>query len=135
MSELQSFSEDECWRRLEELVVGRVGFDMGRGLRIHPVNFAVHDRTIVVRTDPASELARCVELFADGATVAFEVDHIDLETHTGWSVLVGGRVSEVDDPAEADRISGNWPPEPWPTGNREMLVRITPVEVTGRRLD
>jgi hypothetical protein len=57
-----------------------------------------------------------------------------METHTGWSVLVGGRISEVD-PAEADRVAGAWPPEPWPTGNREMLVRITPVEVTGRRLD
>lgn len=134
MSQLESFSQEDCWRRLREHVVGRVAFDMGRGLRIHPVNYAVDDDTVVVRTDRESELARCVALFSDGTGVAFEIDHVDYETHSGWSVLVGGRISEVDDAEQLRRIENAWSPRPWAPGPRDLLVRITPVEVTGRRL-
>lgn len=128
----EPLSVDACWRILGGSVVGRVGFDLGRGPRIHPVNYAVDGETVVLRTSRSSELASFVELFAAGALVAFEVDHIDYEQHQGWSVLINGHVSPVEGPEELSRLHRTRFPRPWAGGDREVLLRITPVEVTGR---
>jgi len=128
-----ALSQEECWSLLEQNVVGRVGFDIGHGNRIYPVNYALEGRSILVRTDPDSELGRCVELFGDGTVLAFEADHIDNERHRGWSVLVqgsGGRVSAAEE--ESLRAQGS--PHPWAGGAKPLLLRIVPVQVTGRRV-
>ena len=125
---------ETCWRMLAGAVVGRVGFDLGRGPRIHPLNYALDGETVVVRTARRSELARFTELFAAGALVAFEVDHIDYDWHQGWSVLINGYVSPVYRPDELSRLKRFRSPRSWAGGERDLLVRISPVEVTGRRL-
>ena len=133
MTDLETLTTDECWRLLGKRVVGRVGFDVGHGPRIHPVNYRVDGRSVVLRTSEDAELNRFVEMFADGSLVAFEVDEIDYEWHNGWSVLVGGRVERVDAPEELRRLRDAWP-RPWASGSRDVVVRVTPDEVTGRRL-
>ena len=50
MTYLETLTPDECWRLLGKRVVGRVGFDVGRGPRIHPVNYRVDGRSVVLRT-------------------------------------------------------------------------------------
>ena len=133
MTDLEVLSSDNCWRHLARRVVGRVGFDLGHGPRIHPVNYRLDGRTIVLRTTDGTELARFVELFGAGSLMAFEVDEIDYEWHEGWSVLVEGRVETVDDPDELHRLHAAWP-RPWASGARNLMVRVTPVAVTGRQL-
>jgi len=119
---------DECWRALEGTDLGRIGFDLGRGPRIHPVNFVLDGRSVLVVTGEDTELALFEELFSAGATVAFEADEVDRASRTGWSVLLGGRLARVahDEPVPDLR--------PWADGDRTQLLRIAPVEVTGRRL-
>jgi len=133
MSTSRSLGVEECWERLRENVVGRIGFDIGHGIRIHPVNYAVDGETVVVRTAPDTELARCVQLFADGAVVAFEIDVVDHDHHQGWSVLLSGRLSTVS-VDERNDMKAVWAPRPWVGDDRDLWLRLTPVEVTGREL-
>lgn len=63
--------------------------------------------------------------------VAFEVDDLDEDTHTGWSVTVVGRTTRL---APADREQVTATPVPWAAGPRLHLLRITPVRIDGRRL-
>lgn len=123
-------SVDECWKRVGDNVVGRLGFDAGRGPRIHPMNYAVDGRTVVLRTSKDSELALFDELFAAGSRVAFEVDQIDHRRHHAWSVLMDGHLA----PLAADRGTSPAAPRPWAEGERDVLIRFTPVTVRGRTL-
>ena len=127
----RTLTEDECWTLLRVNVVGRVGFDMGHGIRIHPVNYVVDERSILLRTGADTELSRCVELFSDGALVAFQVDEVDLERHLGWSVLAQGSIGAVEG-TEAERLKSEWSPHPWAAEEKPLLLRIVPVQVTGR---
>ena len=133
MTDLETLPPDECWRLLGKRVVGRVGFDIGHGARIHPVNYRVDGRSVVLRTAEDTELTRFVEMFASGSLVAFEVDEIDYEWHQGWSVLLEGRIERVDAPEELHRLRAAWP-RPWAAGKRDAVARVVPGSVTGRRL-
>src|SRR6476619_1644716 len=132
MADLAYLTPDECWRHLGKRVVGRIGFDLGHGPRIHPVNYRVDGTTVVLRTAEDSELARFIELFSAGGLVACEVDEVDYEWHQGWSVMIEGQIARVDAPEERKRLHAVWP-RPWADGRRGLLARVTPVEVTGRR--
>src|SRR3546814_4065319 len=60
--------------------------------------------------------------------VAMQFDEIDASRHTGWSVLVQGTARwlyEEQDPVEVDT---------WAPGPRPYVVRVTPVHVSGRRI-
>jgi len=129
-----ALTTDVCWQLVLGKVVGRIGFDVGRGPRIHPMNYAVDNETIVVRTSGDSELALFSELFSAGALVAFEVDHINFELQQGWSVLMSGHVAHIESRDELQRLRHGWSPRPWVDGERDHFVRITPVEITGRRI-
>ena len=89
-----------------------------------PVNIAVSDGAVVVRTAAYSAMAREV----DDSRVALEVDDLDHETRTGWSVLVRGVARVLFEPAPEDA------PTAWPTGSKSATVRVRPTKVTGRRL-
>lgn len=128
MTDLETLTPSECWDRLRSTTVGRIGFDRGRGARIHPVDYAVVSEEIYLRTSRDSELGMFTELFADGALVPFEVDHFDEDGSEGWSVLVRGRLEAQD--RAGDVADGMAQP---PAGHSELVLRLTPVQVTGRR--
>jgi nitroimidazol reductase NimA-like FMN-containing flavoprotein (pyridoxamine 5'-phosphate oxidase superfamily) len=122
-------SPAECFELLEPGGVGRVGFMAADGIMMLPVNFAVTRRTIVFRTAPDTLLA----VYAD-AQVSFETDHLDEALRAGWSVLVQGRAHKVTDEREAKRLEEGTRLEPWAGGTRDVYVRITPIRISGRRI-
>jgi nitroimidazol reductase NimA-like FMN-containing flavoprotein (pyridoxamine 5'-phosphate oxidase superfamily) len=130
---MEPLTDSECWDRLRAHRVGRVGFDRGRGPRIHPVSYTVGDGDLLLTTSRDSELGMFAALFADGGTVSFEVDEIQDGAVEQWSVLVGARVAgaEPASPGEPVAVPGGGvaPPE----GHDELVLRLVPVEVTGRR--
>ncbi|MDO9496587.1 MAG: pyridoxamine 5'-phosphate oxidase family protein, partial [Nocardioides sp.] len=73
-------------------------------------------------------------LHARDAVVAFEVDRLDQDEHHGWSVLARGRAEAVTDPEELEQIESTYPPQPWASGNRPLLLRIAWTELSGRKL-
>ena len=115
-------SEEECWELLRARPVGRLAWCGDRGVCVVPVNFSADGEAVRLRTTPYSLMAR----ECSGREVAFEVDAIHEEQHSGWSVLVRGRCERDDHPADE--------PRPWVTGSRVLGLRITVRSVTGRRL-
>ena len=130
MNTANELSPRECRDLLEGGVVGRLAMATPVGPRIVPVNYAVHDDSIVFRTAPYSELST----YGWDTDLAFEVDHIDYETHQGWSVVAVGRAHVIDDPDEVQRIRARWDPRPWAPGSRNLYVKLAWRELSGVRL-
>lgn len=125
---LDVISVEECLQLLESRSIGRIAFvDHGRP-QVRPVNYRFHEGSVVLRTAHGTWLDT-VHL----AAVAFEVDAIDADYHTGWSVVVHGKGEEVWRPEELAAMR-RLPLRPWAPGTREHYVRIHPAEITGRRI-
>ena len=124
---LQELSREQCFELLLSRSVGRVAFTTPDGPEVLPLNYVVHEETVLFRTSPHSTLGRQLQL----ATAAFQVDDIDDFTESGWSVLLRGTVHpvDVDDLPPADQR-----PRPWASGLRPLHLRLRPTSVTGRRL-
>ena len=121
---------DECVRALDAGTVGRVAMCLPSGPRIVPVNYAVQDDAVVIRTSPYSELGT----YGVGALLAFEVDDFDVDLREGWSVVVHGRCERIDDFDEIARLQHGWDPDPWAGGVRSLYLRLPWTSLTGRRL-
>ena len=130
MYEAHELSRDECARLLGAGVAGRIALVTPTGPHIMPVNYSVAGEAILVRTTAYS----LIGTYARDSMVAFEVDQFDHEFQRGWSVVVRGRAEVVDDAEQLAEIQRSWPPRPWATGQRNLVVRIPWTEVTGRRL-
>ena len=126
---VEYLSEDECWDLLAACAVGRVGVVVDSAPEIYPVNHVVDDHTIVFRTDPGNKL-RGVDR---SPSVCYQIDSVDLEARTGWSVLVKGRAVALT-AAEELRRAARLPLHLWGLGDKANWIRILPAEVTGRRI-
>ncbi|MBW8482271.1 pyridoxamine 5'-phosphate oxidase family protein [Actinomadura parmotrematis] len=122
----------ECFRRISPGGIGRVAFDDGQGPTVVPVNYAVDGETIVLRTTLNGRLDFSLNSHLRGAEVriAFEVDDITTAKKEGWSVLLRGGAHRMSPEEEATTPSV----QPWPGGDKEAHIRLTPNEVTGRCL-
>lgn len=124
---LVELSDDECWRLLASGTVGRIAWIRADRPFVIPVNFAVEGTKIHLQSSPYSALV----LEVDGSRVAFQVDDLDADTRSGWTVVAQGR-AETRVP---DQLT---PPSPsvdvWPTGARPVSIVIDVTEVSGRRL-
>ncbi|MGW2786481.1 pyridoxamine 5'-phosphate oxidase family protein [Streptomyces populi] len=133
MSQEDRFHEldrQECLRLLAKVPVGRVVYTRQALPAVLPVNFCLDtDDSVLLRTSSDSELVRAI----DGVVVAFEADEFDLETRSGWSVVVTGRATVVTDAAERERLSQVGPTSWMPLRNA-VFVRIESEMVTGRDL-
>jgi hypothetical protein len=126
--QLQPLSEEECRELLASHQVGRLAYNDDEGPVITPVSYAVDDGAILLATSPTTELAR----HASEAAVAFEVEQVDADTRSGWSVVVRGRTEVVEYAALPSPHTSR--PAPWAAGERTLYLRITPTALTGRRL-
>ncbi|MFI6515903.1 pyridoxamine 5'-phosphate oxidase family protein [Spirillospora sp. NPDC050679] len=129
---LEELDRAESLRLVAGTTVGRVAFDDGEGPAIIPVNYVVDGGALLFRTTVGGRLTQNLSTRLAGAEVriAFEVDSLDMDGHTGWSVLLRGGARPMTE-EEAARAPD---PEPWPAGERESHIVFTPSEVSGRRL-
>ena len=128
---LENLSWDECFTLLGQGTVGRLVYSDELGPAAVPVNYALAGQHIVFRSEDGSKVRGLRD-----HRVAFEVDHIDDASRSGWSVLVRGTSEEVEFerlPELLGRIDGDVP-LPWKKGIHKIWVVITPKTVTGRRL-
>ena len=126
---LEVMPEPACRRHLHQEHVGRVVVSVGDHPEAFPVNYAMDGDDVVFRTDPGTKLHAVDEQ----AKVAFEIDELDLEHRTGWSVLVVGKARWVSKPEDLRRLR-DVAIEPWAHGDKASWVRIIPTKVTGRRI-
>jgi len=125
---LHELSREDCLELLAGKVVGRVCYVDDDGPVVIPVNYVVDQGGVLFRTSPQGLMAAHVR---DGP-VAFQVDEVDEVTESGWSVLLRGEAA-FEQPKAAGWDNGPRP-SPWAQGSRNLLVRITPRVITGRRL-
>jgi nitroimidazol reductase NimA-like FMN-containing flavoprotein (pyridoxamine 5'-phosphate oxidase superfamily) len=118
----------ECRELLGRGAVGRVALCTARGPQIIPVNYVVDGASVVFRTSPYGVLGRA----AADARIAFEVDEIDADTESGWSVVASGRGTRVEDEIELGTLRAFRDPRPWAGGSRLLYVRLAWDELTGR---
>jgi uncharacterized protein len=130
MPDPRELDRAECERLLRNGVVGRMALSTPEGPHIIPVNYAVVDDTVVVRTSSYSVLGT----YGPNAMVAFEVDHVDHDRHVGWSVVARGRAWVEVDPDQVARIRDGWQPRPWASGTRNLYLRLRWDSLTGRAL-
>jgi nitroimidazol reductase NimA-like FMN-containing flavoprotein (pyridoxamine 5'-phosphate oxidase superfamily) len=126
---LEVLDRRECLALLAATPVGRIIFTHRALPAVEPVNFVLDGDTIVIRTGPGAKLTAA----GKNAVVAFEIDEIDINEHTGWSVTVVGRSEEVRDEAERSRLA-RLPLRPWAPGEHDHFIRIRIEVVTGRRI-
>lgn len=117
----QTLDPDECEHLVRNSGVGRVAWLSRLGLQVLPVTYTVIDRNLYFRTSAKSILAD----FGEPTEVAVQVDDIDQDTSSGWSVLVQGEARITD--LEPEQL-----PEPWAPGERRTVVVIVPVRYSGR---
>jgi transcriptional regulator with XRE-family HTH domain len=109
--------------------IGRVVMTTERGPVALPVNYKMLGHDVVFRTMSSAEVVSAV---AHGE-ISFEVDRFDEALGEGWSVLATGKGHAVTDPAELQAVEALGV-SPWAAGTRDRFLRISPHQLTGRRI-
>jgi nitroimidazol reductase NimA-like FMN-containing flavoprotein (pyridoxamine 5'-phosphate oxidase superfamily) len=132
---VELLDEAECQGLIGAGGVGRIGYTGRFGPTILPVNYVLHEGTILFRTGQHSPLGEDLRTGIEHAEskVAFEIDETSAATREGWSVLVQGSAHLVDSEAERASIVQSGV-EPWAGGEKELFVRVIPSRITGRRI-
>lgn len=122
----QVLSEAEYWARLESVEFSRMAYHLADEVHIAPVNYAVDGHAIVFRTAEGSKLLGVVM----NEDVAFEIDSIDDDSETAWSVIARGKahILEGDEAREADNLRLR----PWVAERKFNVVAIRIEEISGR---
>jgi uncharacterized protein len=111
--------------------VGRLAVMVDHYPQVFCVNYVLDDFVVVFRTHLGSTL-----LGAHHANIGFEVDHLDHDARSGWSVLIQGMAEDVTDrtkDATTDR-SSRLDVAPWAPGDKPRILRVIPARVTGREI-
>ena len=126
---LAHLDREQCLSLLASKPVGRLVFTYRALPDVIPVNYRVDRASLLLRLSGGSVAASATK----DAVVAFEVDEIDLNSHTGWSVTVVGHAREIIDPMELRRVRAlNL--VSWAGDDRDHFVSVALEQVTGRQL-
>jgi nitroimidazol reductase NimA-like FMN-containing flavoprotein (pyridoxamine 5'-phosphate oxidase superfamily) len=118
----------ECLELLRSAEVGRLAVSQPAHPHVFPVNYVVDHGTVVFRTAAGTKL----DAIALDHDVTFEADGYDAASGDAWSVIVKGRAAEV--PTASELVAAaELPLFPWQAGAKPRVVRIEPLETTGRR--
>jgi nitroimidazol reductase NimA-like FMN-containing flavoprotein (pyridoxamine 5'-phosphate oxidase superfamily) len=127
-NELQTLDFKECLPLLRAQAFGRLVFTEQALPAIRLVNYSLYNGQIALRLGRSPWVPRL-----DRTVVAFEVDDVDKDSHTGWSVVVIGKARLVLDIDElvtlSDPTTRSWVPGP-----RDQVLCVDMEQVTGRRL-
>jgi uncharacterized protein len=130
VASLETLGRADCLNLLATAQVGRLALLVDGHPEILPVNYALDGDAVVFRTAEDSPLTK-----AALTQVAFEVDHVDGSTRTGWSVLVKGQADDIGDAIDqtSERLR-RLTLITWAPGRRDRWFVIRPRQISGRRL-
>ena len=126
---IRFLDRDRCLELLGQTCVGRVAVVVSGVPEITPVNYALLDGDVVFRSGTGTKLHAALM----SQPVSFEVDRIDEERRTGWSVLVSG-TSSVIDAGDALARAEALDIDTWAPGTRDSFVRVRADLVFGREI-
>jgi hypothetical protein len=127
---LSRLPREECLALLASLRVGRLAYVARPGVPdVVPVNYRLHEGDVLVRTGIGPKLQAAER----GEVMTLEVDALDAEGHTGWSVVAAGASRRLT-PAQVHALPEGALPRTWVLGPRSAVLRIRLSRVEGRRL-
>jgi nitroimidazol reductase NimA-like FMN-containing flavoprotein (pyridoxamine 5'-phosphate oxidase superfamily) len=132
ISRVVELDRDECRRLLAATSLGRLAINVpGWPPVIRPVNyiFDQNSGSVVFRSAQGSKFT--ASLLSGEA--AFEIDGLEPENETGWSVIVVGAVEEITNAVEISRLE-RLGLRPWAPGDKPHWLRIRSTVVSGRRI-
>jgi nitroimidazol reductase NimA-like FMN-containing flavoprotein (pyridoxamine 5'-phosphate oxidase superfamily) len=132
ISRVVELDRDECRRLLASTSLGRLAINVpGWPPVIRPVNYVFDQSSgsVVFRSAQGSKFT--ASLLSGQA--AFEIDGLEPEKETGWSVIVVGVVEEITNAAEISRLE-RLGLRPWAPGDKPHWLRIRSTVVSGRRI-
>lgn len=125
---IEILDRDACLGLLAQDVVGRLAVVSGNAPMIVPINYALDGEDIVFRTATGTKLDR-----GPRAPACFEIDGLDRALHTGWSVVVAGRLERVEESDDKTRRRlEQLPLTLWAAGERSHWMRLVSERITGR---
>lgn len=127
---LIELTRSECDELLTSSVIGRLGVLVDGRPEVYPVCHVYVDGSVAFPTNAGTKLHAALSW----PFVAFEVDAIEPDGLSGWSVIVKGRAEEVTEAAEIERLSGVRTVA-WRSSGSEHWIRIESSEVSGRRIE
>lgn len=126
---LESLTESECMDLLATHHLGRLAVVLEDQPLIFPVNYALGDRIVAIRTADGTKLAA-----ARNAHVAFEIDGYEPDAGRAWSVLVQGVAYDITEAVDRQsELARRLRVEPLAPGSFDRWLGIHPVAITGRR--
>lgn len=123
---IEIFAEEECHRRLRGGSVGRIAIRGEDAPEMRPVNFVMRGNEVVIRTGDGFILAAARR----GEAAGFEIDDIDPLEHTGWSVIVTGKLFEL--PTDEEHLA--LPLRPWASGLKDRFAGLSITRISGLRI-
>jgi nitroimidazol reductase NimA-like FMN-containing flavoprotein (pyridoxamine 5'-phosphate oxidase superfamily) len=129
MIQVNELGRDECLRLLAGQKVGRLLLVEDAVPIAQPVNYVLDGEEVVFATGSRRK-RRAAER---QRTLGFQIDHVDSDSHCGWSVLGGGEAYEITAPlrlAQLDRAMG----DSWVPGAVGHVIAIPLRILQGRRL-
>jgi nitroimidazol reductase NimA-like FMN-containing flavoprotein (pyridoxamine 5'-phosphate oxidase superfamily) len=123
-----AMGRQQCLDLIESHHLGRIAWQAADLPQILPISYAMHQGSLYFRTLPDGLLAE----LAQPTSVALEVDDLDQQTRTGWSIVLHGHSSAVREP---DELADMWASDslvPWAAGNRTLFIRIRPDRIERR---
>ncbi|WP_427017615.1 pyridoxamine 5'-phosphate oxidase family protein [Pseudarthrobacter sp. P1] len=127
-SGVEELTAVQCWQLLASTSVGRLAVIVDGHPDIFPLNYVVDERTVVFRTGPGTKLGG----IHTSNPVALEVDGYDGAANLAWSVVLRGAAEELARPTDRLAATG-LPVFPWQSGPKDHFVRITELNLSGRR--
>ena len=125
----EQLNAEECWALMAGQTTGRIGFLHDGLVTIFPLNCIVHDRAVYFRTAAEGVIAT-----SQLERAAFQLDHLDTVTRSGWTILVNGSLERISDPELLKTLWGSRADEPWAPGQRNVFFGIAVQKISGRRV-
>ena len=121
---------EDCIHLLASHRFGRLAVAMDSPV-IRPVNYVFDERSqsVAFRTADGSKF----HAMLINGNAAFEIDGLDPDERTGWSVIIVGMTEEVTSPGELRRLD-RLGLEMWAPGRKAHWMRIRAWTVSGRRI-
>lgn len=130
MAALEPLTPGVCWDLLATASIGRIGLIVDGMPEVLPVNYAIDGESILFRTAEHTVLTQ-----AALSVVAFQADHVDPDSQTGWSVMVQGPALDIGEAIDpTSKRLRRLALVTWAPGPRDRWFHVKPVKVTGRRI-
>jgi nitroimidazol reductase NimA-like FMN-containing flavoprotein (pyridoxamine 5'-phosphate oxidase superfamily) len=122
----EALSIAECQHRLRAGGVGILALCGVESPVLRPVNFALHEGWILIRTGEGQIL----EAATGAEPASFAITELDRFEHTGWSVVVSGKLTPRSHLDGIERI----PLRPWLHAEKPHFVGLSTDRISGRRV-